>query len=127
MTKTSTATQTAGQQLAATLRRIERIGTRTRRYRGALDLHEQMIDVIRTATVYPGYFTGETHTVLTGAWAVFTNWSKHVDGGRIDPVLRSKIAALSPWQLANLLGQMVDAGVTNCAEGERFFANLKIS
>jgi hypothetical protein len=121
------ATQTAGQQLAATLRKIEGIGTRTRRYRKGIDLHKAMVELIQTATVYPGYFTGEKNMVLSGAWTVWCNWSKHVDGGRIDPVLNSKIAALSPWQLANLLGQMVDAGVTNTGEGEQFFAALRLA
>lgn len=127
MTKRGTATQTAGQQLAAMLRKVERIGTRTRRYRKGLDMHQAMIEAIRNATVYPGYWTGEKHAVLSGAWTVFANWSKHVDGGRIDPVLASKIAQLSPWRFAALLGEMVDAGVTNTGEGEIFFSNLKLS
>lgn len=119
--------QTPGQQLAATLRRIGTIGTRTRRYRKGTDLHKAMLEAIQNATVYPGYYTGETHTALASAWSVFNAWTKHVDGCRIDPVLRSKIAKLSPWQLANLLGQMVDAGVTNTGEGERFFASLRLA
>jgi hypothetical protein len=119
-------TPTAGQKLAATLRQMFSVGTRTRRWRKGNDIHAEFMEAIRNATVYPGYYTGDKHTALAGAWSVYNTWSKHVDGYRIDPVLRSKIAKLSPWQLANLLGRMVDAGITNTGEGEMFFAALQL-
>lgn len=127
MTQTSTATQTAGQQLAATLRRLERIGTRTRRYRGRLSVIERMLEHIQLATVLPGYHTGETHKVLTSAWAIYCAWSKHVEGYRIRPELHAQISRMSPWQTAKFLGEMVDAGITNNFEAEIWFGQIKVS
>lgn len=118
---------TAGQQLAATLRRLHKVGTRTRRYRGNLNVVDQMLDDINTANVYPGYFTGDTHAALTAASAIYRAWQKHVEGCRIRPELRAQIKALSPWQTANLLGRMVDAGITNNFEAELWFAQLKLA
>jgi hypothetical protein len=121
------ATKTAGQKLAATLRKLNKVGTRTRRYRGNVNVVEMMLEDIRTATVYPGSFSTDAQTVLTSAWGVYSAWQKHIDGHRIDGALWGKIKDLSPWQTANLLGQMVDAGITNNGEAEVFFANLKIA
>jgi len=33
---------------------------------------------------------------------------------------------LSPWQLCNLLGRMIDAEISNVGEGERFFTQLRV-
>lgn len=119
---------TKGQQLAATLRRLHKVGTRTRRYRGRLSVVESMLESIsNAANQYPGYYTGETYQVLSSAAAVYWAWQKHVEGYRIRPELCAQIKALSPWQTAKLLGQMVDAGITNNGEGEMFFAQLKLA
>lgn len=120
-------TKTAGQQLAATLRRLERIGTRTRRYRGRLSVVERMLEHIQLATTLPGYHTGETHTVLARAGAVYRAWVKHVEGYRIRPELHAQISKMSPWQTAKFLGQMVDAGITNSGEAEIWFGQIKVN
>jgi hypothetical protein len=116
---------TQGRKLADSLRKNLGIGTRSRRYRKGADLHSEMIEALRNATVYPGYYTGERHALFAAAWGVFLNWDKHVNGHRIDPTLSRKIAEMSPYRLASLLGEMLDAGVTNAGEGERFFQNLR--
>lgn len=120
----ATITKTRGEELTSTLRRILSVGTRTRRYRNRLDLHEAMLEAIENATVYPGYYTGDTNDALQGAWAVYSAYQKHVGGYRIDGTLRRHITELSPYQFAAFLGRMVDAGVTNNGEGERFFQEM---
>jgi hypothetical protein len=119
--------KTAGQQLAETLRRLHTIGTRTRRYRKGDDLHAAVLETIRLATAYPGYYTGETNSALSAAWGVYCAWDKHVSGARVNPALWGQIQQLSPYRLIALVGQMVDAGVSNNGEGETFFRQLKIS
>jgi hypothetical protein len=125
MTQTSTATQTAGQALAAELRKSFRIGTRTHRYGkifGArTDLHAAMIEAIETSARYPGYYSAERSAVFAAANAVAASYRKHVDGYRIDGHLAFVINGLSAYQFAALLGRMVDAGVSNVGEGEIFF------
>ncbi len=115
---------TQGRKLADHLRKNFRIGARTRRYRDG-DLHEDMIEALRNATVYPGYYAGERHEIFTAAWGVFLSYQKHISGYRVDPMIRRQITELSPYRFAGLLGQMLDAGVTNAAEGEEFFKALR--
>jgi hypothetical protein len=45
--------------------------------------------------------------------------------GRGKAATVTHINALSPYQFCNLLGRMVDAGITNVGEGEQFFAQLR--
>jgi hypothetical protein len=52
------------------------------------------------------------------------SYRKHYDGYRMDPALRRHISEMSAWQFAALLGRMVDAGVANTGDGERFFAAM---
>lgn len=120
----ATATKTAGQELAEELRRYFKVGTRTRRYRKGNDLHEEMLDAIKTVAHYPGCYTERTERPLRAAFGAFLAYDKHVGGYRIDGTLRRRITEMSPYQFAALLGRMVDAGVTNTGEGERFFADM---
>lgn len=125
---TATATKTAGQELADELRRYFRVGTRTRRYRTVrghrTDLHADMIEAINLACTMPGYYTERTEKPLRVAGGVYLSWLKHVGGYRIDGMLRLRLTQMSPWQLADLLGRMVDAGITNVGEGEQFFREM---
>lgn len=120
----TTTTKTQGQELTDTLRRYFSVGTRTRRYRKGLNLNEAMLEAIQVATTYAGYYTGDTNRAFQSAWMVYVAYSKHVGGYRIDGTLRRRITEMTPYQFAALLGRMVDAGVTNCGEGERFFAEM---
>jgi hypothetical protein len=118
--------KTAGQELAATLRRIKGVGTRTRRRRGSLDLHADMIESIYNATTYPGYYTGDTHRVLTGAWIIYCAYTKHVTGHRIAALTQYAIGQMSPWRFAGFLGDMLDSGITNVGAGaEEFFRAMR--
>lgn len=124
-----TETITAGQELTATLRRYFSVGTRTRRYRTdrygyRQDMHASMIESIMNAAQYPGYYCEGTQEALRAGFGTALAYDKHVNGYRIDGTLRHAITTMSPWQFAALLGQMVDAGVTNTGEGERFFSEM---
>ncbi len=122
------ATITAGQILAVTLRANFRIGTRTGRYGRVFghrtDLHEAMVEAIENASRYPGYYNAEKTAVFGTASASARSYRKHYDGYRIDGVLRRHISEMSAYQFAALLGRMVDAGITNVGEGERFFDQM---
>lgn len=120
----ATDTKTAGQDVTDTLRRYFKVGARTRRYRQGSDLHADMLEAIQNATTCPGYYTERTERPLGAAFGAFLAYDKHVNGYRIDGALRRRITELTPYQFAALLGRMVDAGVTNCGEGERFFAEM---
>lgn len=125
MTQTSTATQTAGQILAAALRQNFRIGTRTGRYGKVFgDLHTSMIEAIENAVQLPGYYGPEKTDAFSAAWGAAMSYRKHVNGYRIDGQLAFHINGLSAYRFAALLGRMVDAGVSNAGEGEAFFSAM---
>jgi hypothetical protein len=115
---------TAGQAVASELRRYFSVGSRTRRNRGGQNLPKLMIEAIRLAACAPGYYSERTHEILRPAFGAALAYEKHVDGYRIDGTLAYTINSVSPWQFASLIGQMVDAGVTNNGEGERFFQKM---
>jgi hypothetical protein len=119
---------TAGQDLTAALRRYFSLGTRTRRYRtdrnGRRDLHTEMVEALCYAAQCPGYYAPATQDALHAGFGAALAYGKHIQGYRVSGTLIAKISAMSPWQFAALLGQMVDAGVTTTGEGERFFSEM---
>lgn len=121
---TTTATATAGQNLTAALRRYFSIGPRTRRYRKGSDLHAEMVEAIMLAAQYPGYYCEGTQTALQAGFGTALAYEKHVGGYRISGTLAMQINAMTAYQFAGLLGQMVDAGVETTGAGERFFSEM---
>lgn len=115
---------TAGQTVTNELRRYFSVGSRTRRTRNRQDLHQSMIEAIHLAATAPGYYTERTHEALRPAFGAALAYGKHVRGYRISGTLAYTINSMSAWQFASLIGQMVDAGVTNTGEGERFFQEM---
>lgn len=119
---------TAGHALTAELRRHLSVGVRTSRYRrprpgkAVRDLHHDMIELIMITAQHPGVYTQQMEAALRPGFGAALAYDKHVAGFRIDGTLHRHISELTPWRFAALLGQMVDAGVTNTGEGERFFA-----
>lgn len=125
----TTTQNTAGQELAATLRRYFHIGARTRhtrtdRYGCRQNLHHDMIEALHFAAQYPGYYSERIEAAFRPGFGAALAYDKHVSGYRIDGMLRLAITSMSPWNFAGLLGEMVDAGVTCTGEGERFFADM---
>jgi hypothetical protein len=125
---TTQTSKTAGQTLTAELMKNFGAGTRTRRYGKVfgrrVDLHKEMIEAITNAVQLPGFYGPERTEVYRLAWGAALSYGKHVEGCRIDGMLAKHINSLSAYQFAKLLGQMVDAGVGNVGEGERFFAEM---
>ncbi|MFF1714343.1 hypothetical protein [Streptomyces sp. NPDC058268] len=120
---------TKGQQFAQDMRKNLSIGTRTRRWSSTFpdsDMHELILKSIAHAhATYRDGRDGEARTELVRAafWAL-CSYEKHIWNGRADPVLVAYFNNQTPWQLCNLLGDMVDAKITNVGEGERFFAQF---
>lgn len=117
-------TRTAGQQLAAALRKGHAINSRSRDRRDGYSIKARMLEDIRLACQHDGYFTPEKTALYRTASGAVRSYDKHVDGYRIDGVLRYRITSMSPWEFAAFLGDMVDAEITNVGEGERYFARM---
>lgn len=119
-----TTTQTAGQKLTATLRKGFRINHRSRDRRDGVSIKADMLESIENACQYDGWFSAEKTETYRAASATVRSYRKHVDGYRIDGMLRYRITSMSPWEFAAFLGAMVDAGITNVGEGERYFQQM---
>lgn len=116
---------TKGQQFAKVMRSNLGIGARTRRFRKGVDLHTEILDCIRNATYYPGYYTGERAELFQAAFGAQVSYTKHVAGYRADASVITYINSLSPYAFCVLLGDMIDAGISNVGEGEAFFSQLR--
>ncbi|MCX4826354.1 hypothetical protein OG883_42700 [Streptomyces sp. NBC_01142] len=119
---------TKGQRFAKDMRKNLSIGTRTHRWSSSTfpgsDMHEMILESIAHATHHDSWY-GEARTELfRTAFAALCSYEKHIWSGRADAVLVAYCNNLTPWQLCNLLGDMVDAKITNVGEGERFFAQF---
>lgn len=110
-----------GTDFADMVRKAKRMNGRTRDHRDGESLKAVMIEDIFNSNRYPGYFTPERSALYSAAIGVAIAYDKHVNGYRIDGVLRFHIDSMSPWRFAGFLGEMIDAGITNCGEGEIFF------
>jgi hypothetical protein len=115
---------TAGKALTTTLCRYFSVGPSSRRHRAGQDLHIEMVEAIQHAATLPGYFSEGTQSALRPGFGAAGAYVKHVRGFRISGTLAYQINSMSPWHFAALLGQMVDANVTNNGEGERFFSDM---
>jgi hypothetical protein len=120
----TTTQRTAGQNLTATLRTYFHVSARTRRVRKGQNLQNEMLDMLLTANQYPGYYSEAQHEALRGSFALWASWQKHVEGYRIDGMLRYRLTTMSPWEFSALLGDMLDAGVTNVGQAEEYFARM---
>lgn len=116
---------TKGQQFAKDMRKNLGIGTRTRRTRNGIDLHADILECIQHAKYDEGWYLPEREELFSEASGAWMSYDKHIAGYRVDAKVIAYVNGLSPWQFCNLLGEMVDAGITNVGEGERFFAQLR--
>ncbi|MEV6696201.1 hypothetical protein AB0M68_03435 [Streptomyces sp. NPDC051453] len=115
---------TKGTQFAKTMRSNLGISARSRRFRKGVDLHAEILECIRNATYYPGYYTGERAELFQAAFSAQVSYTKHIAGYRADATVVAHINALSPYQFCALIGDMIDAEISNVGEGERFFAEM---
>jgi hypothetical protein len=118
---------TKGQNFAREMRAHLRIGPRTRRFNSRKwteDGHRDVMQAIADANNYPGSTTAEREAIFQTAFAALCSWEKHILGGRADASLVAHINQMTPYQFVALIGEMVDAGISNVGEGEQFFANM---
>lgn len=118
---------TTGTEFARMVRKNFGIGARTRTYRGGMNLKNEILEAIANANNYPGYYSETKTELFRPAYPVMLAYAKHVQGGRVAPMVSYEIEMMSPWQFAGLLGEMIDAGVTNAFEGEEFFRSMRQS
>jgi hypothetical protein len=121
---TTNGNASSGQALTAALRRYFSVGARSRRYRNGQDLHTEMVEALMYAAQYPGYYCPATQDALHAGFGAALAYDKHIQGYRVSGTLIAAINAMSPWQFAGLLGEMVDAGVETTGDGERFFEQM---
>ncbi|MFJ3950251.1 hypothetical protein ACIPXV_09300 [Streptomyces libani] len=119
-----TARSTKGQIFAREMRSHLHIGARTRRTRQGRDLHEQILECITNAAWNPGYYAASRQEVFQAGFGAWISYDKHIAGYRADGDLIAHIKGLTPHQFCALLGDMIDAGMANVGEGERFFAEM---
>ncbi|MYV77817.1 hypothetical protein GT352_28370 [Streptomyces sp. SID1046] len=121
-----TARSTKGQFFAREMRTHLHIGARTRRFakRWTADGHRDVMQAIADANNYRGSLNAEREAIFRTAFSALCSWEKHIDGYRTDAALISHINAMSPYQFVGLIGDMIDAGISNVGEGERFFAQM---
>lgn len=122
-----TARSTKGQIFAREMRAYLHIGARTRRFdnkKWDRDGHLDVMQAIADATNFPGASDANRQAIFQTAFAALCSWEKHIDGYRADAVLVSHINCMTPHQFVGLIGDMIDAEITNVGEGEQFFADM---
>ncbi|WP_428956173.1 hypothetical protein [Streptomyces sp. cg35] len=121
------ARSTKGQNFAREMRSYLQIGPRTRRFNSkkwAVDGHRDVINLIAEASYNPGMYNADREAIFRTAFAALRSWEKHIDGYRTDVNLVAHINAMTPYQFVAFLADMIDAGITNVGEGERYFAEM---
>jgi hypothetical protein len=122
-----TARSTKGQIFAREMRSYLQIGPRTRRFntkKWIEDGHRDVLHLIAEANNNPGMRNAAREAIFQTAYAALCSWEKHIGGYRADAVLVSRINSMTPYQFVGLLGDMIDAEITNVGQGERFFAAM---
>ncbi|WP_404974774.1 hypothetical protein [[Kitasatospora] papulosa] len=121
------ARSTKGQIFAREMRTYLHIGARTRRFNSKKwqqDGHRDILNLIAEANNEPGMRNAEREAIFQTAYAALCSWEKHIDGYRADAVLVSHINNMTPYQFCALLGDMIDAEISNAGEGETFFRTM---
>jgi hypothetical protein len=119
------AASTKGQIFAREMRAHLHIGPRTRRFdskKWQQDGHRDVMQAIADANNYPT--DSERDAIFRTAFSALCSWEKHIDGYRADARLVGHINSMAPYQFVGLLGDMIDAEISNVGQGERFFADM---
>lgn len=122
-----TAALTDGQRFAEAMRTYLHIGPRTRRYRNGGDLHREIAN-LTFELIFEGTEAGHREDLIAAAqpaFAAIRSYDQHITTGRIGGLVNLYVSRLSPWQLLNLLAEMVDGGVTHTGGGERWLQDFR--
>jgi hypothetical protein len=122
-----TAGSTKGQIFAREMRSYLHIGARTRRFNSKKwqqDGHRDVLNLIAEANNNPGLRNADSEAIFRTASAALRSWEKHIDGYRANASLVAHINSMTPYQFVGLIGDMIDAGISNVGEGEAFFAEM---
>jgi len=114
-------TTTAAAEFAATVTRYLHINSRTRLFRRGFDVKAEIVESVLVAATIPGYYVEHTQKALAPAFAAVCGYRKHILGCRINGETVSRIREMSPWQFTQMLADMIDKGVSNAYEAERYF------
>ena len=118
---------TDGQRFARDIRAYLRIGARTHRYRGAQDLHAEILR-LGLELIFHGEEFGYREGLVTAvrpALGALLSYDTHIASRRLGGTLVCQyVHNLTPWQLLDLLGEMADAGIMHVGGGERWLQDL---
>jgi hypothetical protein len=113
---------TAGQLFAKRACKISSVGPATRRWRDGENVVKRIIQNVLDASTMPGCYSKETENELKVAFGAVYAWMDLVDGFRTITAEQHEVySQIGPYQFAKIIGEMVDAGVSNRGEGETFF------
>lgn len=122
-----TARSTKGQIFTREMRTYLQVGPRTRRFNSKKwteDGHRDVLRLIAESSYNPGMRNAEREAIFQTASAALRSWEKHIDGYRADATLVAHINSMTPHQFIGLIGDMIDAEISNVGEGERYFAAM---
>lgn len=121
------ANSTSGQIFAREMRSYLHIGPRTRRFaskKWTEDGHRDVLNLIAEANNTPGMRNADREAIFQTGFAALCSYEKHIAGYRAAATLVAHINSMTPHQFVGLIGDMIDAGISNAGEGERFFAEM---
>ena len=113
--------KTQGQRFAKCACSYFSVGPRTLRYRDGVNLVDRIRTEVYNGACNRGYFSDIVSQGLDPAFHTLTAWEKHVECRRLSSDLLEVLLQVRPYQFVKLIGDMIDDGVTNSAEAERWF------
>lgn len=121
------ANSTKGQIFAREMRSYLHIGPRTRRFaskKWTEDGHRDVLNLIAEANNTPGMRNADREAIFQTGFAALCSYEKHIAGYRAAATLVAHIDSMTPHHFVGLIADMIDAGISNVGEGERFFAEM---
>lgn len=117
---------TDGQRFTRDMRAHLHIGANTRRYRDNIDLHAEILRA-SMELVISGREYGYSEQLVEAARPAFgalLAYDKHIASWRLGGLICQYVNSLTPWELLDLLGEMVDAGIKHVGGGERWLQDM---
>ena len=119
-------TMKAGQAMAVTLRKYFSITKYTPRWRNGENMIGKILQAVTTATYTPDAYSYPVSENLRAGYNVVLTYYKRVCGYRLPTRQIIELNQMKPYEVTDLLAQMVDDGVTNCGEAEEWFRGIAL-